>query len=63
MSDASEFVIFQRGDGSPVACQMSRILFVTRGDHGAVLNFGSGTVVNVRTPFEEVLAMLGVDAR
>lgn len=59
MAAENEFVTFQRGDGSPVACQISRILFVSKGDHGAILNFGSGTVLNVRTSFEDVVEMLG----
>lgn len=57
---ASEtFTEFQRGDGSPVVCQLSRVLFVARGDHGAVLHFGGGTQINLRNSFEEVMAAIG----
>jgi hypothetical protein len=58
MDSASKFVMFQRGDGSTVACQAARILFVSRGDHGTVINFGGATQLNVREQFEEVLAKL-----
>ena len=59
MAESGGFKIFQRGDGSQVAVQVSRILYVAKGDHGAVLNFGAGTQLNVRLPFEEVVALLG----
>ena len=63
MSEIGKFVKFQRGDGSTVACQMSRILYIAKGDHGTVINFGSGTQLNVREDFEEVLRKLeGSDA-
>ena len=55
----SEFILFQRGDGSPVACQLARVLYVAKGDHGTVLHFGSGTQLNVRDNFDDVLARLG----
>ena len=60
MSDESEFIVFQRGDGSRVACQLSQVLYVAKGDHGTVLNFGSGTQLNIRDDFDEVLGRLGV---
>lgn len=56
---AGGFVMFQRGDGSTVACQAARILYVAQGEHGTVLNFGSGVQVNVREGFDEVLAKIG----
>jgi hypothetical protein len=62
MSQTGEFKIFQRGDGSQVAVQVSRILYVAKGDHGSILNFGAGTQLNVRQPFEEVVALLGGSA-
>ncbi|AKM08765.1 hypothetical protein AB433_00110 [Croceicoccus naphthovorans] len=52
------FVLFQRGDSSQVACQISRILYVSTGDHGAILHFGGNSQVNVQQSFDEVLAML-----
>ncbi|MFW2350563.1 hypothetical protein [Qipengyuania sp.] len=58
MAERQKFVIFQRGDGSEVACQIANILYVAKGDHATVLNFGSGTQVNVRQDFDEVLAVL-----
>lgn len=58
MDGASKFVMFRRGDGSQVACQAARILFVSKGDHGTVLNFGGATQLNVREDFDEVLAKL-----
>lgn len=57
-SESSTFVKFQRGDGSTVACQTANILFVARGDHGSILNFGGGTQLNVREEFDDVLAKL-----
>jgi hypothetical protein len=58
MSASSKFVMFQRGDGSIVACQTDRILFVSRGDHGTVINFGGATQLNVREEFDDVIAKL-----
>jgi hypothetical protein len=58
MSQAGKFVIFQRGDGSKVAVQVANIIFLARGDHGTVLNFGGGTQVVVREEFDEVFALL-----
>lgn len=58
VSTQSRFVRFQRGDGSIVACQASNVLYVAKGDHGTILNFGAGTQVNVREDFEEVLSKL-----
>lgn len=60
MASAGEFVLFQRSDGSRVACQLSRILFVAKGDHGSVLHFGGGTQLNIRDDFDEVLGRLGI---
>ena len=60
MSSDGEFIVFQRGDGSRVACQLSRVLFVAKGDHGSVLHFGSGTQLNIRDDFDSVLGRLGV---
>ncbi|WP_218916899.1 hypothetical protein [Croceicoccus naphthovorans] len=51
-------MLFQRGDSSQVACQISRILYVSTGDHGAILHFGGNSQVNVQQSFDEVLAML-----
>lgn len=61
ISQAGRFVQFQRGDGSLVACQVSRVLYVAKGDHGAILQFGNGTQLNLRNSFEEVLYMLEVE--
>lgn len=58
MAEQKKFVTFQRGDGSEVACQIANILYVARGDHATILNFGSGTQVNVRQDFDEVLAII-----
>lgn len=59
MSEDKGFAIFQRSDGTRVACQLSTILFVTKGDSGAVLHFGAGTQLNLREEFDDVVAMLG----
>ena len=61
ISQAGRFVQFRRGDGSLVACQISRVLYVSKGDHGAVLQFGNGTQLNLRNTFEEVLYLLEVE--
>lgn len=60
MRDDSDFVMFQRSDGTRVACQLSTVLFVTQGDRGSVLHFGGGTQLNLQDEFEDVLARLGV---
>lgn len=61
MSETRRFVTLQRGDGSTVACQIASVLYVAKGDHGTILNFGAGTQVNVCDDFEVVLAMLEGD--
>ncbi|WP_394729067.1 hypothetical protein [Altererythrobacter sp. GH1-8] len=61
ISQAGRFVQFRRSDGSLVACQVSRVLYVAKGDHGAILQFGSGTQLNLRNSFEEVLYLLEVE--
>ena len=61
MSESSDFVIFQRSDGSSVACQSPKILFVAKGETGTVLNFGGSTQVNVREDFDDVLGKLGLN--
>ncbi|GGD44634.1 hypothetical protein [Croceicoccus pelagius] len=58
MADLKKFVLFQRGDSSQVACQVSRVLYVTKSDRGATLHFGGNAQVNVQQSFEEVLASL-----
>ena len=62
MSESGNFVIFQRSDGSSIACQRSKILYVAKGETGMVLNFGGGTQVNVRKDFDGVVGKLGLDA-
>lgn len=58
MSDHSGFQVFQRTDGTKIACQPERILFVSKGDRGAVLHFAAGTQVNLTMTFEEVVEAL-----
>lgn len=58
MEGRRKFILFPRGDGSTVACQTDRILYIAEGEYGSVLNFGSGTQLNVREPFKEVLNKL-----
>lgn len=58
MADSKQFILLQRGDGSKVACQLSRVLYVTKGDRGATLHFGGSTQLNVQESFDEVLGML-----
>lgn len=58
MANSGDFVIFTRGDGSKVAVQPLRVLFVSRGDHATIINFGAGTQLNVREDMDEVLAKL-----
>lgn len=58
MADPKKFVLLQRGDSSQVACQISRVLYVTNGDRGATLHFGGNSQVNVQQSFDEVLALL-----
>ncbi len=52
------FVIFERSNGSKVACQVANIQFLAKGENGSVLHFGGGSQVNVSQNFEEVLALL-----
>jgi len=61
ISQAGRFVQFRRSDGSLVACQISRVLYVAKGDHGAILQFGNGTQLNLRNTFEEVMFLLDIE--
>lgn len=58
MEPESKFVMLHRTDGSGVACRMAKVLFVGRGERGAVLNFPGGAQVNVHEDFDEVMALL-----
>jgi len=59
VTSQKKFVIFRRGDGSQVACQVAKVLFVGKGpDRGTVLNFGASTQVNVLEELEDVIALL-----
>jgi hypothetical protein len=58
MAQSSKFVMFQRGDGSTVGVQATRVLYVAKGENATVLNFGAGTQVNVRGEFDDVIAAL-----
>lgn len=58
ITQAGRFVQFRRSDGSGVACQVSRVLYVAKGEHGAILQFGNGAQLNLRNSFEEVLYRL-----
>ena len=62
MSGSGGFVIFTRGDGSKVAVQPLRVLFVSKGDHATIINFGAGTQLNVKESMDDVLAMLAGEA-
>lgn len=53
-----KFRLFRRGDGSKVACQIDKVIFVTRGDHGATLHFGGNAQVNVQEDFDQVIGRL-----
>jgi hypothetical protein len=57
------FVLFERSNGSKVACQVSAIHFIATGEHGAILHFGSDSQVNVRQSFDVVLALLNSGTR
>lgn len=57
-SHGERFVLFERSNGSMVACQVSRIHFLAKGDDGSVLHFGGNSQVNVNQSFDEVLALL-----
>jgi hypothetical protein len=52
------FVLFERSNGSKVACQVSLIHCLAKGDHGSILHFGGGSQINVSQSFDEVLALL-----
>lgn len=58
MKRDSKFVLFHRTDGSGVACRIAQVLFVGRGERGAILNFPGGAQVNVHEDFDEVMALL-----
>ncbi len=58
MKRDSEFVLLHRTDGSGVACRIAQVLFVGRGERGAILNFPGGAQVNVHEDFDEVMALL-----
>ena len=58
MDQGNKFQMFSRTDGSKVACRISQVLYIGKGEHGSVLHFGSGTQVNVHEPFEDVVALL-----
>lgn len=58
MANSGGFVLFTRGDGSQVAVQPLRVLYVSKGDHATIINFGAGTQLNVKEPMDQVLAML-----
>ena len=62
MTKSGAFVLFTRGDGSQVAVQPLRVLYVSRVDHATVINFGAGTQLNVKEPMDQVLAMLTGEA-
>lgn len=55
MSNKRGFVMFHRTDGSAVACRAEKILFVGKGERGAILNFSGGAQVNVHENFDEVM--------
>jgi hypothetical protein len=59
MAIADAFVVLQRSDGSKVACQVTRILFFIKAEHGCVLTFGGGTQLNVKETFEEIGVLVG----
>jgi hypothetical protein len=59
MSNNPIFVMFNRTNGSQVACRISQVLYVGRGaETGSILHFGGDTQVNVHESFEEVIALL-----
>ncbi|WFL76565.1 hypothetical protein P7228_11225 [Altererythrobacter arenosus] len=60
MNRESQFVMLHRTDGSGVACRVSQVLFVGRGERGAILNFPGGAQVNVHEDFDQVMALLEV---
>lgn len=58
MERKSKFVLLHRTNGSGVACRIAQVLFVGRGESGAILNFPGGAQVNVHEGFDEVMALL-----
>jgi len=58
MTQSNRFEMFRRADGSNVACRISLVVCVGKGENGSVLHFGSGTQINVHESFEEVMAIL-----
>ena len=62
MSMKPDFVMFHRTDGTAVACRVEKILFVGRGERGAVLNFSGGAQVNVHENFDEVMDILSAES-
>ncbi|WP_394729313.1 hypothetical protein [Altererythrobacter sp. GH1-8] len=58
MSLPPGFAMFQRTDGTAVACRVSQIVFVGRSERGVVLNFNGGAQVNVHEDFDHVMALL-----
>ena len=58
MANGEKFVLFERSNGSKVACQVAQIHFLAKGDGGSVLHFGGSSQVNVSQSFDEVLALL-----
>jgi hypothetical protein len=56
------FRLFERRDGSKVACQVDRVLYVTKGEYGATLHFDGGSQVNVTESFDQVLESLAVES-
>lgn len=57
-AQGQRFVLFERSNGSKVACQVSGIHFISIGEHGSILHFGGDSQVNVRMSFDEVLSRL-----
>jgi hypothetical protein len=57
-AQGGRFVLFERSNGSKVACQVSGIHFIATGDHGSILHFGGDSQVNVRQSFDDVLSLL-----
>ena len=54
--------MFHRTDGTAVACRAEKILFVGRGERGAILNFSGGAQVNVHENFDEVMDILAAES-
>ena len=62
MEQGNGFTIFRRTDGSEVACRIEHVLYVGKGERGAVLHFSGGNQVNVHENFDEVMAMFAQSA-